>query len=222
MDENRLDALKSEFKKEYPEFISFISTHGRVVASSLLLALVITLGFKMFVTRKSSSVADAAVAFANAKSVADLEGIVSKYGSTPTAPLAYMSLAKAYFDSGDYDMALGKYIDFQSEFPDHPLATAAELNTTACLEAKGQIDEAQSGYEAFLKKHPDHYLANEALFGKARCFEQKGLWEQARTVYEDYMVANPRGVWFPRAEDALKEVDRHIETKGATASESPS
>ncbi len=215
MEENKLDALKNEFHKEYPEFIAFLSSYGRHILTVALAVAVVTLGVKLAANRKTSSVTNAAVAFAQAQTIEDLDEIVRRHGSTPSAPLAYMALAKAHFDSGNYDMALGKYMEFKSKFPGHPLGLSAELNRFACLEARGQIQEAQMGYEEFMKSHPEHYLTAEATFGKARCLEKQGMWEQARTIYEDYMVANPGGAWFARAEEALDVVDRELEAGSA-------
>jgi tetratricopeptide (TPR) repeat protein len=210
MEENKLDALKNEFHQEYPEFISFLSVYGRPILTVVLAVVVVTLGIRLVSSRKEASLTNAAVAFAQAQSITDLENVISDYGSSPSAPLAYVSLARAYFDTGDYDMALSKYMEFQSKFPEHPMAVSVELNRVACLEARGQIQEAQMGYEEFIKKHDEHYLASEAKFGMARCFEKQGLWAKARTIYEDYMVANPAGAWFARAEEALDVADREL------------
>ncbi len=210
MDEERLSALKSEFQQEYPEFISFIATRGRTIASTLLLVLVVITGVRFFTAREKGAIDKAAVALAQANNLDDLENIAIDYKSTPSAPLAYMALGQAYFTSGDYDMALSKYLEFQDKFADHPLALSVELNRIGCIEAKGEVQIAMADYESFMKANPKHFLTPEALFGKARCNEKMGLWVEARTIYEDYMVANPMGVWFPRAEDALQEVDRHL------------
>ena len=213
MDEKRLEALKSEFHKEYPEFMEFLKTRGRGVLLGVLIAAVAVIGFRLFQGRGEARTAEAAAAYANAKSVDDLEKVITDFGSTPTAPLAYMSAGRAYFDAGDYVMAMNKYTDFLSKFPDHALAAGAELNRIGCLEAMDQTGEALTAYEGFAAGHPGHYLAAEALFGKSRCLERQGRPEEAKTVYEDYMVANPGGAWFARAEEALKEIDRQIEAK---------
>lgn len=215
MDENRLTDLKEEFMHEYPEFVSFVSTHGRTVATTLLIVLTVTLGIRFYSARELGAIDKAAAALTHAGSIEALENIAVDYKATPSAPLAYMALGNAYFQSGDYDMALSKYVEFQSKFANHPLALSVELNRINCIEARGAVQEAMAGYEAFMKANPKHYLTDEALFGKARCLEKMGSWAEARTVYEDYMVAHPQGIWFPRAEDALKEVDRHIATETA-------
>jgi tetratricopeptide (TPR) repeat protein len=217
MDEERMKALKSEFHEEYPEFISFLVSHGKNIVTGILLAALVYLGVKFYFEREDGTVSQAATAFAQAKNIDDLERIILDYKSTPTAALATMSLAKAYFDAGDYDMALGAYMEFQTKFPDHPLVISADLNRISCLESRGQIQEALSSYDVFIAANPDHFLAIEAMFGRARCLEKLGLFNKARTVYEDYMVANPRGVWFPRAEESLQEVDRRLKAAAAPA-----
>lgn len=216
MEPEKINSLKSEFEKEYPEFIYFLKTHGQPILTGLLAAVLIFLVAKHFISRGDKQIDQAALAMAQAQQLEDLEEITAEYASTPSAPLAFMTIAKAYFDRGDYDMALSKYIELQTKYPDHPLAASIELNRINCLEARGDLQVAVEGYEAFMKNHPDHYLTTEALFGKARCLERMEQWQDAKTIYEDYMVANPRGAWFPRAEDALDIVDKHLTEKPAT------
>lgn len=219
MDEHKIKALKSEFQQEYPEFMTFVTTSGPRLLTSILLILAVFMGIRFYFSHKHSSIEKAAMAMAQAKSLDALERVAIDYKSTPSAPLAYMSLGKAYFQSGDYDMALNKYLEFESKFPNHPLLLAVQLNRINCLEARGQVQEAKAEYEKFAKEHPEHFLATEALFGQARCLAQLGEWEKAKVIYEDYMVANPKGTWFPRAEDALSEVDRHLSPKVAESKE---
>lgn len=213
MDPDKMSALKSEFEKEYPEFISFFKTRGQSILTVVLASILLFMGVRYFMSRGDTHAEKAAQAMNQAQQLEDLEKITADYASTPSAPLAFMAIAKSYFDRGDYDMALSKYIEFQTKYPKHPLALSVELNRINCLEARGDTQEAITAYENFIKDHPDHFLTNEALFGKARCLEAMGQWQEAKTIYEDYMVANPRGSWFPRAEDALDIVDKHLTAK---------
>lgn len=220
MDEQRLKALRDEMTREYPEFISFFAKHGRSIVVGAILVLAMAAAVNFYKSNRRSSVDTAAVMLANSKSVEDLEKLTAEYRGTPSAPLAYMSLAKAYFNAGDYDMALNKYLEFQKSFPKHELNVSVELNRIACLEARGQAQDALAAYEEFIKANPDHFLKAEALFGKARCFEAAGDLVRARSVYEDYLVENPRGLWFSRAEEALDAVEKKIKAQsGSNAAE---
>lgn len=213
MDPERMSALKSEFEKEYPEFISFLKTHGQSVLTAVLAAILLFMGIKYFSSRGDTQAEKAALAMNQAQQLEDLEKIAADYAKTPSAPLAFMAIAKAYFDRGDFEMALSKYTEFQAKYPKHPLALSVELNRINCLEARGDTQQALKEYQDFIAANPGHFLSTEALFGKARCLELMGQWQEAKTIYEDYMVANPRGAWFPRAEDALDIVDKHLAAK---------
>jgi TolA-binding protein len=211
MGENKLQGLKAEFVNEYPEFVQFLATYGRPAVTAVLVAALAVMGTRLYTAKKSSALSGGATALATARSIEDLEKVTVDFEGAPAAPLAYMMLAKAHFDSGDFDSALNKYLEFQSKFPKHPLYASVELCRINCIEARGADQEAMAQYDTFIKENEGHYLATEALFGKARCFQKANLLVEAKNIYENYIIANPRGAWAPRVEDALEEIDRQLE-----------
>jgi tetratricopeptide (TPR) repeat protein len=132
---------------------------------------------------------------------------VERHPSAPTTPLAVLKLAKGYYDSGNHDMALGKYDEFLKEFADHPFAPAAELGRVHCLEARAQLHEALEGYRSFAANRPDHFLAPQAILAQARCLEQLGQLAEARTVYEDFITSAGETMWRNRAEQLLETIE---------------
>jgi len=121
-----------------------------------------------------------------------------------------LRLAKAYFDAGNYDLALSRYTDFEKDFPRHAMLEVAKVGRFHCMEGRGQLQEALALYDTFLRATPAHFLAPQAMFGKARCLEQLGRADEARAVYEDFIVAQPDSPWVFRAQDLLDSMDRRL------------
>jgi TolA-binding protein len=129
-----------------------------------------------------------------------------------------LKLAKAHFDSGAYEPAMGKYVEFGTKFPKHPWAAVAELGKIHCQEAIGQTEQALAGFSAFVEQHPGHFLKSEAVFGRGRCLETLGRLSEAKAVYEDFIAANPDSGWVSRAEELLEQVKRKLgESAGSVA-----
>ena len=137
-----------------------------------------------------------------------LEEIVDRFGSSPTAPLALLQLAKALYDNGNYPLAEEKYNEFIVSYGDHLFAPAAELGIAHCAEAQGQIQRAIYAFKSFATQYPDHFLKTQALFGQGRCHEYLNQLDEARIAYETIVASDPEGIWISRAEDALDRVNR--------------
>lgn len=147
----------------------------------------------------------------NARSVQDISSMISKYPATPLTPLAFLKLAKAYYEAGNYDLALNKYADFKQKYPAHDLVDVAELGRLHSMEALGQTDQAMKGFDDFARNNPRHYLAPQAMFGQARCLEQQGRLNEARALYEDFVTAHPKSDWIPRVKELLDNVTKKME-----------
>lgn len=135
-----------------------------------------------------------------------LEEIVDRFGSSPTAPLALLQLAKALYDNGNYPLSEEKYNEFIVSYGDHLFAPAAELGIAHCAEAQGQIQRAIYAFKSFATQYPDHFLKTQALFGQGRCHEYLNQLDEARIAYETIVASAPEGIWVSRAEDALDRV----------------
>ena len=146
-----------------------------------------------------------------------LEEIVDRFGSSPTAPLALLQLAKALYDNGNFPLAEEKYNEFIISYGDHRFAPAAELGIAHCAEAQGQIQRAIYAFTSFATQYPDHFLKTQALFGQGRCHEYLNQLDEARIAYETIVASDPEGIWISRAEGALDRVNRNIAGGAATA-----
>ena len=115
-----------------------------------------------------------------------LQKLVSDYGSTPAAALAYWHLGHLYFEAGEYTAALTAYQQAQQRFtrtaPPMLLALVA-LDVGYAQEASGACDQAITGFETVLQL-PAHWLRGEAYLGIGRCDESAGALHKAMAIYK--------------------------------------
>jgi len=115
-----------------------------------------------------------------------LQKLVSDYGSTPAATLAYWHLGHLYFETGEYAAALTAYKQAQQRFTraSQPLMLAVViLDVGYAQEASGLCEQAITSFEAVLQL-PAHWLRGEAYLGLGRCHESTGALRKAVTIYE--------------------------------------
>jgi len=197
------------------QLIQFLRVNGLPI----LLGVVIAVGAVTIVNmyrRRARLLADSASVMLGkamqqqetAARIKQLNEVMAQYPTTTAAPLALMGVAKAHFDNGKIDIAINKYIEFQSKYPEHPHAVGAELGRLHCLEAMRSTETALQGFEAFLGKYADHYLTPQAGLGKARCLMALGRTNEARVVCEDLVVARPETTWSIKAERLIEETRR--------------
>lgn len=198
-------------RSDLEEAIDFFKTNKKILFFTFVIAVFVIAAVSFFHHSKKKAESQALVSMGFAKNIGDLEKVVSLYESTPSAPIALLTVSKAYFDQGDYDMALTKYMDFIKKYPKHLLKPAAELGRIHCIEARMQYQEALDEFVDFQNLYPDHFLKNQAFFGQTRCLEEMGRLDEARILYEDFIVANPDSPWLSRAEESLKMLKKKSE-----------
>ena len=154
---------------------------------------------------------------ARAQTPEELQAIATGYGSTPSAPLALLTLGAHAFADGDYERAQEIYRNFLQRYPKNLMSPVAEYGAAACLEAVGQIEAAFDAYARFATAHPDHYLAAGATLARGRCLEQQGRLDDARTIYEDFIAGHPDSGWLGQAKDALLFVNRDLCAQATSA-----
>lgn len=196
---------------EFQELREFFRSYGKPVAAAACIILAVITALALYRIHTRTGIRQASLLLSSAQTLQDLETLVEQHPATPVAPLAVMKLAKVYFDSGNCDMALNKYVEFKLKFPEHQMAVAAELGRIHCMEAKGQLEDALMAFTAFSAKHPGHFLTPQAVFGQGRCLEQLGRYREAKALYEDFIAAHPESGWIPRTEELLASVTRKLE-----------
>jgi TolA-binding protein len=201
------DALqkKQELQKhEVQEVLGFLKRYGKLIGTGLLAAAVTVLASKGCSHQKAAKLAKAEQLLMAAQSPQQLEEIVNKYSSTPTAPVALLSLAKNYFNNGDYALARTQYDRFLKKFGKNDLRSTAELGLAYCTEADGDFNGAATQFAAFTEKNKGSYLQPQAVLSIARCMEQAGRIDEARIVLEDFLAENAGTQWAGLADNALK------------------
>jgi len=193
---------------EVPEVLDFLKENGVAIVVGAAIAVGAFVGFSVWKNNKESQQATALTLLANSQTVPQFQEIINNYGDTLAAPMATLSLAAAYYDQGQYDLARHTFIQFQTTYADHDMLPVADLGVAQSFEATGNLSDAIAGYESFLGRYPKHYLAPTAVFGKARALESQGKFDESRAVYEDFIAANPESRWTGRAETGLEFVKK--------------
>ncbi|NQU41546.1 MAG: tetratricopeptide repeat protein [Lentisphaerae bacterium] len=182
----------------------FWNDHGTKITIVVAIIAVAIGGSNLYKRRQQGRIADASAQLAAARNAEDLEALVESYGSTPSAPLALLQLAKTAYDGGDYARAQEHYEAFGSHYARHELADVARLGLIHCREARGELQAAEEGFSAFLADNPKHFLAGQASLGQARCLEQLGRFEDARVAYENMVASEDESLWSGRAAESLE------------------
>ena len=121
------------------------------------------------------------------KAVEQLQKLVSDYGGTAAAALAYWHLGHLYFEGENYPGALTAYRQAQQRLSkaEQPLMVAlVTLDVAYAQEASGACDpDAITSFEAILQL-PAHWLRGEAYLGIGRCHEKTGASRKAVAIYE--------------------------------------
>ncbi|MEN7973267.1 MAG: tetratricopeptide repeat protein [Verrucomicrobiota bacterium] len=200
------DILKKQAleQQEVKEVLVFFRKYAKPAIIVVVAICAIVLADRFFKSLRLKKETAADTALMEAQGAEDLQKIVDNYGSTPTAPIALMELAREKFNAGQYDEAEELYTRLTKKYGGHELAVQAEFNLITCKEAKGQFEEAHQLYGAFAKGHESSYLAPAAKVGQARCMEALDKLAEAQIIYEDIVVNYPETTWAQVAEANLK------------------
>jgi len=200
-------------KHEVQEVLGFLKRYGKLIGAGILAAAIAVIVSRGFAHHKASQIAEAERLLLEAQAPQQLENIVTKYSSTPTAPVALLNLAKTYFNNGDYVQARAQYDRFLKKYKNHEMSPVAELGLAYCTEADGDFAGAAAQFAAFAEKHSKNYLQPLAVLSIARCKEQAGQLDQARIVLEDFLAQNAGSPWAGSAEGALKSLNETAQKK---------
>jgi len=191
---------------EVKEVLGFLTRYGKVIGIGVLAAAAAVIVSMGIANHKAARLAEAEQKLMTAKTPQQLEEVVTRYSSTPSAPVALLDMAKTLFNMGDYAQARAQYERFLKKYSKHDLRSTAELGLIYCTEADGDFNGAAAQFAAFAQKHNTSYLQPTAILGVARCMEQAGRKDDARVVLEDFLTQNAGTAWAGSAEAALKQL----------------
>ena len=197
-------------QQEVKEVLNFITKYAKPAAIVVIAVCAFFLVDRYLKSSRIQKEAEADAALLQASSAYDYENILDDYGSTPSAPLALMGLARQTFNAGQYEEADALYSKFLKKYSKHEMAVQAEFNQITCREAQGQIGDAHLLYGEFVKNHKDSYLAPLAMIAQARCLESLSLLADAKQVYEDLVFSYPGSSWAQMAEANLTVVESRL------------
>jgi TolA-binding protein len=198
---------KQELEKhEVTEVVGFLKRYGKLIGMGILAAAVTVIASRGGASYKASRLTKAEQMLMTAKTPQQLEEVVTQYGSTPSAPVALLDMAKTLFNIGDYAQARAQYERFLKKYSTHDMRPTAELGLAYCTEADGKFNDAATQFADFAKKHSSNYLHPMAILSVARCMEQAGRKDEARVVLEDFLTQNAGTAWAGTAETALKQL----------------
>lgn len=198
---------------EVKEVVGFLKRYGKLIGTGILAAALTVVAARIYTNHKASVLAKAEQMLMTARSPEQLEEIVNKYSSTPTAPVALLDLAKTCFNSGDAAQARTQYQRFLKKYKNHDMRPVAELGLAYCTEADGDFNGAAEQFARFAEKYSSSYLNPPAVLSIARCMEQAGRIEEARIVLEDFLAENAGTSWAGTAETALKTLNEPARKK---------
>lgn len=191
---------------EVAQVLDFLKHYGKLIGIGILAAAVAILVSKGCAQHKVSKLAQAEELLLKAQSPQQLEEIVTRYGSTPAAPVALLNLAKTHFNNGDFFQARAQYERFLKEYKTHELCPIADFGLASCSEADGDFDGAITQLAAFIEVQEGHYLQPAATLALARSMEQANRLDEARIVLEDFLAENATSQWAGQAENALQQL----------------
>ncbi len=197
-------------QQEVKEVLNFITKYAKPTAIFVIAVCAFFLVNRFFKSSRLQKEIKADSALLQASSASDYQAILDDYGSTPSAPLALMGVARQTFHAGQYAGADALYGKFVKKYGNHEMAVQAEFNQITCREAQGQIGDAHLLYGEFVKKHKDSYLAPLAMISQARCLESLSLLADAKQVYEDLVFSYPGSSWAQMAEANLTVVESKL------------
>lgn len=189
---------------EVKEVLRFLTRYGKLIGAGILAAVVTVLISRGLAHHKAARMTEAEQMLMAAQTPQQLEDLVERYSSTPSAPVALLDLAKTTFNSGDAAQARAYYEQFLNQYKHHDMRPVAELGLAYCTEADGDFDAAAEQFAAFAKENEGSFLQPMAVLSIARCMEQAGRVNEARIVLEDYLAGNPDSSWAGSVESALK------------------
>ncbi len=191
---------------EVKQVLKFLKHYGMLIGIGVLAATLAILVSKGCAHQKTEKLARAEELLISARSPQQLEEVVSRYGSTPAAPVALLDLAKTSFNDGDYFQARAQYVRFLKEYKKHELSPIADFGLASCSEADGDFDGAIAQFTAFVEAQDGHYLQPLAVIGLSRSMEQAGRTDDARITLEDFLAEDADSRWAAQAEELLQRL----------------
>lgn len=128
--------------------------------------------------------AEAAAAFASAKTAEDYDLVVSRHGGTPAAGNALLAKADLLWEENKKDSSVEALQQFLRDHSDHAFVAQARLGLGSKLDSLGKRAEAKTAFEKVIA---DHAGTDEAALAQLRLGDllwAEGKEDEAKAMYE--------------------------------------
>lgn len=193
---------------------------GKVIAGALALIVAVVAVFGWMII-SSSQRAAAAVAFASAKTDADYQSVIAKYGSSPVAGDAALLLAKSLRDQKKYDEANQVLDHFVKAQPKHPLAPLAKVAAAENLALSGKTAEAAQALQKVALTDSQSFAAPFALLVQAELETAQGKREAALQAYRQLAKTFPTSTAAMASAQAYAALEALMPAPAASATPAP-
>ena len=165
------------------------------------------IGYAMWSKSTSTKTNEASLDLLSARSVEQLQAVITNHADSKPAALAQMQLGTQQFQADEYEQALSTYQTFLEKYAEHDLIPFADFGRVKCLEALERFEEAKAGYTA-LTTHAS--LKPLAQLGIARCLEQMNQLDEAVALYKELEETYADSAWADQARDFRELVEQEL------------
>lgn len=128
-----------------------------------------------------------------AKTAAELENLVERFGDTGTGRAATYELASLYFERGDYEKARDLFVTVEAKSSGLENVLAS-VGIADCEKALGNYDGAISKYRTIFDSHRGEFPSVPVAMDLAECYRATGKLDEAVKTYRyvlDYHRLSP-------------------------------
>ena len=187
--------------------VFWIENKRKILTYAIAIVVLLTLygAYQLFTQRQ---LAESQEAYANAKTEAELQGVIEKFAGSRVAGNASLTLADKQREAKKYDDAIKTLRDFIDKNPEHPLVAGAWTSLGVTYEMQGKLDEALDAYQQVASKYPEAYTTPISMISQARILLLKGKSDDARRLYQDVASRFPDTVFARQAASELRFLKR--------------
>jgi tetratricopeptide (TPR) repeat protein len=221
---------RKELLKKEDEFISlstrvyqFVIAHRKRIeyaALCVVVVIAVVLGISLYLRHlNKKALAAYNIAYKNlvsdsspeaidkgaARSVEELDRLMSEYGWTKMATLSIPQLAYLKFGQGKYDEAISLYKTYLKKAKSSSIyRTMTHFGLAACYEAKGEHQTAISHLKMVLEDE-NAFLKEEAMFSLGRIYKLSGQRELSKATFREFISKFTQSPLLPLAKANLKD-----------------
>jgi len=146
--------------------------------------------------------------------------VIDSYADSKYGPKALRMIANCYVNTGEYDLALGKYREIlkktQQNTPDYQevldLAGGAVFKKAEAMKKSNNVVGAAEAFKSIAADFPKSKVADQGWFEAATCYENTSNYDQAAVVFQEFAEKFPQSTLrekaFVRAAEAYKKVEK--------------